>query len=250
MGLFLEKWFLRPRPIDKPQLRLFCFSYAGGGAALFCKWADELPPQVELCAIQLPGREDRFSEKALVRFDVLFDVLVHVLEPVTETPFIMFGHSLGALIGFELARYFYQTKNIQPKHLFLSARRAPHIPQTETPISHLSDREFALALRNRYEGIPQEIWTDQELLALFLPLMRADMQVLETYQWRPGNLLPCPISVFGGAADRHTSHADLNAWKQLTTGSFSSRIFPGDHFFIRTARSQIVQAITQDLKYG
>lgn len=240
---------LVPRPIAQPRMRLFCFHHAGGSAASFQGWGAELPPDVEVCAVQLPGRGTRFGEAPFTRMDALLDALEQPLEPRLDAPFALFGHSMGALVAFELARRLRRRNGPggRPSHLFVAAFGAPQIPSSE-PVAHaLPDAQF-LAELSRYGGIPESVLGEPELLELFLPIVRADFEVLETYRHAPDEPLEVPISVFGGVDDAMNPPDQLEAWRAQTRGDFTRRMLPGDHFFIQSARDELLPLVSQTLR--
>mgnify|MGYP001615144830 CR=1 FL=1 len=240
-------WLVVPRPIPRAELRLFCFPYAGSGAVVYRTWPNDLPPEVEMCAIQLPGREHRFRETPLRNLDEAVTALAQALQSHWDLPFAFFGHSLGGLIGFELAHYLREQGARVPIQLFISARRAPHLPEPLPPIHALPDAEFLVQLQNRYGGIPQAILQAPDLLNAMLPLLRADFTLFEKYVYRSRSPLVCPITVFGGEHDQIVGREDLAAWQEHTTDAFSLRMLEGDHFFVRSAQFEIVREVSRRL---
>jgi medium-chain acyl-[acyl-carrier-protein] hydrolase len=229
------------------RLRLFCLPNAGGGVALLHAWLRGLPPQVDLCPIQLPGRESRRMEKSYVRMETLVGALAEAIQPWLDIPFAFFGHSLGALVSFELVRELRRRNMASPAQLFVSARPAPQFHRSLRPMHQLPEPEFIAELIKRYDAIPAAILADPELMQLFLPILRADLEIMETYVYQAEPPLQNPISVFGGLQDRTVGADHLEAWKQQTSNSFRLRMFPGDHFFPRNARTELLEAITEDL---
>jgi medium-chain acyl-[acyl-carrier-protein] hydrolase len=173
--------------------------------------------------------------------------LRQAIQPHLNKPFALFGHSMGATIGFELARELRRQHASGPVHLFVSGGRAPQIPDPDPPIHHLPEKEFIAGLR-RFNGTPEEVLRNPELMGLFLPILRADLAALETYSYTPGEPLDCSISAFGGLEDEKVSQDELAAWRDQTRGAFTLRMLPGDHFFLRTARTLLLHAISQDLR--
>ena len=241
-----NRWVTCPRPNPQARLRLFCFPYAGGAASAFCIWTGSLPREVEVCPIQFPGREGRLGEAPFSRLESLIEALVPAIRPYLDRPYAFFGHSMGATIGFELAHQLCVQGNPGPLHLFVSGSRAPQVPSLDQPIHHLPDEEFIEKLR-RFNGTPEAVLQNAELMWVFLPILRADLTLHETYVYTASEPLACPVSAFGGLEDREVSHDDLNAWRELTRGEFILRMFPGDHFFLRSARPYFLQAMSQDL---
>lgn len=242
-----NSWLSIPHPSPKPQLRLFCFPYAGGGTAAYYPWAKLLPAEVALYSIRLPGRESRLRESPYLRLTPLVEDLLDVLSPYLDTPFAFFGHSMGALLAFELTRRLRARNLPQPVHLFASGHRAPQLPDPHPPLYQLPDDELIREIDERYNGIPRAILENPELLTLFLPAIRADLTILDTYQHADEPPLDCPISVFGGNEDSSVNRDELSAWRSQTQGPFRLRMFAGDHFFLQGAQTEVLQALTQDL---
>lgn len=224
-------------------ITLFCFPYAGGGAACYRGWHEHLPGNVIVCPVQLPGRESRWREPSFTRVTEMIDVLIEAIAPDLDHPFALFGHSMGALIAFELARHLRRNGRSEPRHLFMSGARAPHLPPTDPPIHDWPDDEFLDELTRRHNGIPAEVREHPELLELVLPTLKADLELCETYQYRPEAPLACPITVFGGDEDHRLGDAELDGWRAQTTSAFSRSMFAGDHFFISTARPAVLQKL-------
>ncbi len=241
-------WIVCQKPNPEARLRLFCFSYAGGGAVVFRTWSSHMPPEIELCALQFPGRENRLRETPLNRMALVVDTLAQALQSYLDKPFAFFGHSLGGLICFELAHQLRKAYGRAPKQLFISARRAPQIPEPLPPIHQLPGAEFVAEMRRRYNGIPEAILQTPELLEVMLPMLRADFAIFETYVYAQPEPLPCPIAVFGGQQDQVVCKEDLAAWRKQTRGYFSMQLFPGGHFYLREAQSALLQEISQELK--
>ena len=246
-------WFVIPKPQPSATLRLICMPYAGSGPAAFRPWATLLPAWIELCIVQLPGRESRWREVPYSDMDSLIDALTGALLDAShptnllDRPFALFGHSMGALVAFELARALQRRKRPAPAHLLVSGRRAPQINDPEPPFSPLSDDEFVHEIIRRYNAIPKVILDDTEMLRLFLPTLRADMAVLEAYTYADAPQLDCPITAFGGVDDARAGRSDLAAWRAQTRDSFQLRQFPGDHFYLNPQREALVKYIVEIL---
>jgi medium-chain acyl-[acyl-carrier-protein] hydrolase len=240
-------WILATQPRPHARRRLFCIPYAGGAASAYRSWAGLLPADVEVCPVQLPGRGSRFREAPFRKAADLVPALAEGILPFLDLPFAVFGHSMGALVAFELTRELRRRGERAPLLLALSGHQAPLRPDPEPPFSHLPDAEFLQEVQRRYDGIPPEVLAEEELLQLLLPVLRADIQVLETYAYRKEAPLDCPISCFGGEDDRHVSLADLEAWSDETRGLVHVRTFPGGHFFVDTARDEVLRALSRDL---
>ena len=241
-----DPWIQRPRPRPDARLRLLLLPHAGGGASMFRGWADALPPDVEVCPVQLPGRENRVGERAFDRMDPLVQALAEVLERWRDLPYTVFGHSNGALVGFELARLARRTGTPGPVHLFASGRRAPDVPSRLPDVHGLPDAELIAEL-GRLGGLPAQVTQHSELMQLLLPLLRADMALIETYEYRAEPRVPIPVTAYTGTDDPRVSLEDAQAWERHTTGGFRMRVFPGDHFYL-SGSSQVLATLSADLR--
>lgn len=241
----VSSWTSFRRRGPEPRLRLFCFPYAGASALIYRTWQTGLPSDVEVCPVQLPGRGARSMEPPFKQLSPLVETISRALAPLLDKPFALFGHSLGALISFELARKIRRDYGVNPVHLFVSAGRAPQIPQQGSPIHNLPRDEFLAELR-RLAGTPAELLAHREFMEIVLPLLRADFSVYETYEYSSEPVLDCPISAFGGLQDRRVSNVDLEAWHVQTKASFSLQMFPGDHFFLK--HPLLLRALARELQ--
>lgn len=239
-------WVVAPRPSRHAALRLFCFPYAGGAAAIFAPWARALPDTIEVCAVQLPGRADRMGEPPFTAMAPLVRELAAAIEPHLDRPFAFFGHSMGALVCFELARALRRLGGPEPACLIVSGHRAPHLTEQRPPIHDRPAHELLDELR-RLNGTPPELLEHEELMQLLLPLLRADFAVCETYAYADAPPLTCPILALGGLEDRDVGRPELEAWGAQTTTGCSVRLFPGDHFFLNGARHLLLQVLAREL---
>jgi medium-chain acyl-[acyl-carrier-protein] hydrolase len=242
-----DPWIVRPEVRPEARLRLFCFSYAGGAASIYRPWTRELPTEIELCAIQLPGREGRLLEQPYSEMSTLAERLADVMERYLDLPFAFFGHSMGALVSFEVARELRRRHGISPVHLFVSGHAAPQVARRRAPVHQLPDAAFVDAIRE-LNGTPEQVLQNAELMELVLPALRADLAVCESYRHTGAAPLACPISAFGGLADAEVRYDDLRAWQAHTRGQFRVRLFNGDHFYLREERSALVETICQSLR--
>jgi medium-chain acyl-[acyl-carrier-protein] hydrolase len=244
-----DLWISCPNPNSQAWLRLFCFPYAGGGTTQYHGWAKTLSPSIELYAVRFPGRESRLREAPHVRIEPLVEELSNALSPYFDKPFAFFGHSMGALVSFELTRLLSRQNGTQPLCLIVSGHRAPHLPERETPLYHLPDNELVHVMQERYNGIPQFVTSNPEILELFLPTIRADVTVLDTYCYREEGALSLPIAAFGGYSDPSVTQYELDQWGRHTTTAFSLRMFSGDHFYIQSAQNEMLQALNVELAH-
>lgn len=236
-------WLYVPRPNPSARLRLFCFPYAGGGAMIYRKWAEGLPPTVEVCAIRLPGRESRLKEPPFSKITTLVEALDGAVEPhLSDKPFAFFGHSMGAIIAYTLTNRLRERGLAQPVHLFVSGRTAPHIADDDPPTYNLPEPEFIEDLR-RLNGTPKEVLENPELMKVMLSILRADFEVCQTYVHQPQPPLDCPITAFGGLQDPGVTREKLEGWREHTTATFTLRMLPGDHFFLNSAQPLLLRTL-------
>jgi len=240
-----DPWIVRHQPNPDARMRLFCFSYAGGGASIYRIWHETFPPDVEVCAIQLPGRENRVGEPPFTRITPLLDAVADSIAPYLDRPFAFFGHSMGALVSFELARLLRHTRGTLPVALYLAAFRAPHLPNPNIKIYHLPSEVFKVVLRA--EGTAEMVLQNDELMQAMLPTLRADFELCDTYEYRDEAPLDCPLTIFGGTEDVRISPADLQGWPVHSSQGCSLTMFPGAHFFVHSAQDQLCATIAQSL---
>lgn len=241
-----KRWFPFYKPSATCELRLICLPYAGGGASVFRTWASALPPSVELCAAQPPGRETRFSEPAFTRAGDYVASLLAALRPLTDRPYALFGHSMGALMAFEVSRALRAQGLPLPARLFVSAKKAPHLTHTEEPAYHLPDAEFADYLR-KLEGTSEEVLANPELRELFFPVLRKDFELRDSYAYQAGPPLDVPLRALGGVADAHVGKADLEAWREHTRSFLGLHLFPGGHLYLGKQRDALLGLMLPDL---
>jgi medium-chain acyl-[acyl-carrier-protein] hydrolase len=245
---FSTSWLYCPKPNSQAQLRLFCFPCAGGLASAYSGWATRLPAEVEVCAVQLPGRGRRLKESSFTRISPLIQALAPILLPYLDIPFVFLGHSMGATLGFEIARQLRRQGEPQPVHLFVCSCPAPQVPLTGQPIYQLPEAAFISELRHRYNAIPEAIANDAELMQLFLPSLRADFAMIDTYTHTDEAPLDCSITVLGGLQDDTISRSNLANWQDQTCKTFTLQMFTGDHFFIHDKESSFLPTLSQYLQ--
>lgn len=238
----LNTWLARQPVRGEPRVRLFCLPFAGGGAQIYRNYGRMLPAGVEVCAVQLPGRERRFGEPAPTSVAETVTHLLPVMRQLVDLPYVVFGHSLGALTGFELVRGMRAAGLPLPAHLVVSAHRGPHLPDPDEPIHGLPDGAFIAEL-TKLNGTPREVFEAPELVELMLPLLRADFTAAETYQHVDESPLACPITAFGGDADPLVTPAEIEGWRVHTSAVFELHIFQGDHFFFQQVQPQFMQKL-------
>lgn len=238
-----------PPPKSTAPWLVFCLPYAGAGASAYRGWAAAAPAGMAICPVQLPGREQRLRETPLRRVDALVEAIDVALRPCLDRPFVIFGHSMGALLAYEWARRLSaQPDGPRPAHLCVSGRSAPHLAWLRPPVHALPDSEFLVELR-RLRGTPDSVLAHTELMHLLLPTLRADFECVETYRWHEGPPLPMPLTVCGGMDDDVTE-ADLNAWRTLSLAETTVHRFVGDHFFLHQHRDDLIRMLWHACNYG
>ncbi len=229
-------------------MRLFCFPYAGGGAMIYQSWWRSLPPTVEVCPVQLPGRGARLRETPFTRLEPLVQETARGIAPYLDKPFAFFGHSMGALIGFELARRLRRSPSLrQPSLLFVSGSGAPQLGPLSRPLYALPKPELMEELR-RLNGTPEEVLAHPELMELMLPIIRVDFEVCQTYAYTDEPPLGCPITAVGGLSDVEVRPEHVREWQRQTTSDFSMWMLPGDHFFLNTLSAQLFHILSQQIE--
>ncbi|MES2296363.1 MAG: thioesterase domain-containing protein [Pseudomonadota bacterium] len=268
MTIKSNPWLVRS-PGAPRRLRLYCFCYAGGSAANYANWQAELSPQVEICAIELPGRGSRFGETPMSSLPLLTETVAREIARNSPMPFAFFGHSLGALLAFEVARYLQHQGLPKPLHLFASGASAPQHRSSKKKIHLLGDSEFIEELKN-YNGTPPAVLAHRELMELLLPMIRADFALACDYDYRSGPLLDMPLTVMMGRDDDNAKGGDktedkgaaskaegegepkadgeqVTGWHKETSNAFHIEWFEGDHFYIQPQRAAVLACIREAL---
>lgn len=221
--------------------QLFCLPHAGSGASGYWEWAALLAPNVDVVPIELPGRESRYKE--LPRRSA-FDLTAELIGPLSDragNDFALFGHSMGALVAYELARALV-ARRTPPRHLFVSGLAAPHLGPSRRNV-HLLPEPDLLAVMEELEGTSPEVLAHPELVQLLLPVLRADFEVCETYRHPHDAALPVPITVLGGLRDPSVSVREMRAWQDLTSAGFEAELFPGGHFYLHRVRDEVIAVL-------
>jgi len=244
--MYTSPWLIRHSVPARP-FRLYCFSYAGGNAATYRPWAATLDDYIELTAVQLPGRAERFGEAPISSLPTLLLELARELKRDASVPFAFFGHSVGALIAFELARHCHMNRLPTPQHLFLSGTTAPQYRDASRGL-HKMDDDGLISVLKDYNGTPPEILKHRELMELVLPTIRADFALSENYIYDPSPLLDIPLTVLAGKQDDYSSLTQVEAWKETTTNSCQVQWFDGDHFFIQSEQEAVIKLINSRLR--
>lgn len=228
------RYFQQPA---NPRLRLGCFSWAGGGANFFRKLNGRIAADVELIAVQLPGREDRFHEPRFTRMEQIVAQVKRELSPLADLPMMLFGHSMGALVAYEVAQAITCGGRFPLAGLIVSGSNAPHIKSCHTRCTHNASERDVLADITKLGGTPPALLADEDLMRSLLPSIRADYAVLEAYRAHPPiPLLDCPIIACAARGDHCVSRTGVDAWEQYAGMAFEAHWFEGDHFYLTEAQ--------------
>jgi len=220
------------------RVRLAVFPYAGGAPAAFRNWPAALAPRVGLVHVVLPGRDVRFPETPVLRSEEIVGPVAEALAPLDDRPLVLFGHSMGSMLAFEVARRLRRSGRRGPDALVVSGRGAPQIGSRAPVLRHLPDAELVSQAARLFGGIPEELLREPELLPLMVRVLRADLSVIETHVVAPEEPLGCPILALGGTEDPWVTADELGAWRDQTIAGFTSAQLPGDHFYFRTEEGE------------
>ena len=242
----MTPWFPYGQRAANARLRLFCLPYAGGAAGIYRKWMPLFPGDIEIRPVELPGRGLRFQERLFTAMPEAVTALAAAMEPLLDRPFAIFGHSLGALMGYELVHQLTQSTGQCPVHLFVSACTPPHVP----PVERLHDLPESLLLSElfRMNGTPRQVLEDAGMRRILLPVIRADLSMYENYVDGRGSPLACPITAISGRDDPRAAPGLMSEWRRHTCAAFALHPFWGDHFFLHTSAPRIVELIAQTLR--
>ena len=231
------------------KIKVFVIPYAGGSSLAYYSWQKYFPDDIEICYIEFPGRGCRMEEPFMNNLEELIeDVSKQIISQLDGEDYFIYGHSMGALIAFEVY-YNLKEKGIRlPKHIFFSGRKAPQIPFTGKKSENLDDKEF-LEIVSLFGGLPNEFYTNQDVRDLFLPILRSDFKILEEYKYvEKSEKLNCNISVMYGDCDFSTSQFDIQQWKIHGAKRVNFYKFSGDHFFINENYKEIINLIVKEYK--
>lgn len=241
-------WITCPNPQPSARVRLFCLPFAGGGASIYRGWAKDLEPSIEVCPIQLPGRENRFSETAHQSVQTLAPAIANQLQFYLDKPYLIYGHSMGALLTFEVLRILQQKGQVMPEVAILGAHRAAHLPPKRKPMSTLDDASF-IAKLTTFGGFPDEVLQSKELLQFVLPTLRADFAVCDGYQFTPSSALDCSLVLIAGSHDQEVNPQDMLAWQTHTLHPARLVTLDAGHFFLKTHPQAVFDVIKQSARH-
>src|SRR5689334_12618385 len=241
----LDRWVPFRTESAAVRCRVFCFPHAGGTAAFYRPLRGFMPPEIDFCPVELPGRAARFAEAPLSAMNALIEQLTDALKPLMGVPFAVFGHSVGSCVAYEAARRLRSADGRSAVHLFVSGRGRPEFASADhRPARPRSDDDL-LAVLDEFGGTPAAVMQCPELIAALLPALRADLELEDGYGIDPGDRIACPISAFGGADDARSG--SLQSWGSFTRGQFRTCVFPGGHFYFSAAPAALAREIIQDL---
>jgi len=242
----LSSWIVPIASTEKCSLRLFCLPYAGGGASVFRKWKEFLAPNIELFAIQLPGRESRYSEPPIQDLSLLIQEIANSIMNFGHCPFAIYGHSLGGSLAFELTLEL-ERKGFYPEYLFISGRQSPGHISLRSPIGHLPDDQFLNELA-QYKSTPPEILQNHEFIKILLPMLKADFSIAEKCTHEPNKKVLADLIAIGSYKDIWLLPTSLEGWGDYTTGKFSTQWFDGGHLFLNENTQSLVDFIMSKLQ--
>ncbi|GHE74524.1 oleoyl-ACP hydrolase [Streptomyces vinaceus] len=238
----------RYRHVPAPRLRLMCFAHAGGSAAAFRAWAGLLPHDVELLAVQYPGRQDRIGEPCMDSMEPMAVAIAGALLPFLDRPVAFFGHSLGAAVAYEVALRLEQAHGTGLAHLFVSGCSAPSRPRPSKEL-HLLDDDGLLEALGALGGMDREVLADHDLRSLVLPALRADVRIAETYRATPGSRTGAPVTAYHGDTDASVGETDVLAWSEHTAADFAAIPFAGGHFYLNDRAPELVADVVARLDH-
>jgi len=241
-----DKWVKLYHPRPAACVRLVCFPHAGGAASYYAPMSGALRPHIELAAIQYPGRQDRGREQRVEDITALADQAFDALRRWRDRPLTFFGHSMGAIVAYEVARRFAESGTEVPQMLFVSARREPS--RRWNHHVHLLDDAGLVAELRRVAGPDQRWLYHEKLLAAVLPTVRSDYKAIESYSWSPGPPLNCSITGLVGDNDPYTTADEVAAWEGYCTGEFELKVVPGGHFYLETCGADIAAIVSSTLR--
>jgi surfactin synthase thioesterase subunit len=240
-----DAWIRRYRPAPQSRVRLVCFPHAGGSASFFVPVARALPDTVDVLAVQYPGRQDRRADPPIEVLTDLADEVYAAVRRWADRPLAFFGHSMGAVLAFEVASRLQRAGDDRVRLLFASGRRAPSRWRDER-VYQRDDDGLVAELRS-LRGTDQRVLEDDELLRMIMPAIRGDYTAVETYVWEPAAPLRCPVVAMVGDSDPKTTLDEARAWGDHTTGGFTLRVYPGGHFYLAAQQADVISEIRAEL---
>lgn len=241
------KWIQYEKTSENPAMRIFCFPYAGGSALFYSKWHKYLDNSADVFPIQLPGRESRITEPPLRVMSVALNCILEEIEPYLTDNMAFVGHSMGSIMAYETARLLSMKNMKTPKHIFLCGAMPPDLIGESEKIHELSDREFCEKLKG-YESISSEMMKYEEFYKFFVPIIKADFEMIETY--KPGEIwkMPFGVTVFSGEDDPYVPLDCLAQWKRYCENTPEIITYSGNHFFLKEHTEEICNVINSKMR--
>ncbi len=244
----MSKHIIRHFPRENAHFRIFCFPYAGGSAAIYRVWSADFPTEVEICAVEIPGRI-QLRTPAANNIEELVDAIFPNIVELLDKPFAFFGHSFGSIIAYEVTKRLQRENKNLPVHLWVSSRRAPQLPLESEPTHVLEDEKFIEIIQRQYGAIPKMVLDEKELVKILLPILKSDIKLNEIYVAELNPILTVPLTVLYGAQDHSISRESLEKWCETTSGVCEVDVFAGGHFFIDTERKSVTHKILEKIKH-
>ncbi|ELP61736.1 alpha/beta fold hydrolase [Streptomyces turgidiscabies] len=235
-----------PAPAERQELNLYCLPYAGCSARVYDRWKASAPEFLNVIPVELPGRGSRCTDRPISSLPELLDDLSASIDADGHVPYVLFGHSFGAILAYELGKRLISDGLPGPRSLMVSACRPPHLATPEVPVFDRPDRDFRNRLRELRGTLP-ELLENEELMELYIPVIRADYSILDNYRSDDSADIGCPIFALYGSADDDANGTVIGQWDAYTRASFSAHEIPGDHFFLHSAEGEIVSRISAHL---
>jgi pyochelin biosynthesis protein PchC len=244
-----EAWFSRYHPAapGSDPRRLVCFPHAGGSASFYLPVSRALQPEVEVVSVQYPGRQERRNEPPVPDLHDLADRAAEALAPLVDRRTSFFGHSMGAVVAYEVALRLKRNHGVEPERLFVSGRRAPSVRRPLPDPVHLRDDAGVVAELRRLAGTDAGLLADEEVVRMILPAVRGDYRAIETYTPRPAAPLECAVTALVGDSDPQVEVAEAEAWAEHSTGPFDVQVFPGGHFYLIAEQPAVIAAVRDRL---
>lgn len=234
-----NKWFPYTNHRETARYRLFCLPYAGGSALFYSDWHKWMPEEIEIVPVQIPGREGRIGESCISEARQLAQQIVEAVKALPgQLPYGIFGHSMGGILAYETAAQLEREDFDKPRHLFISGCTEPSQIRFKEKTYNLSDADFCEKIKG-YDDIEEEIFSYKEFYKYFLPMLRADFGLVETYQEQETAVFPCPLVLIGGDADPSVPVEDLTEWERHAGGNFHVEVYKGNHFYLKEHKKEL-----------
>ncbi|GAA1959035.1 thioesterase II family protein [Amycolatopsis minnesotensis] len=241
------RWLRCWEPRSAPRLRLVCFPHAGGAASFYGSWGGLAPADVEVHAVQYPGREDRIGEAVPTGMEELVRGVTEEVHALSDRSLVLFGHSMGAIAAYETARALSAVHGVRPRRLVVSGRHVPG--EAAGGDVHRRDDAGLVAEVRRVGGAGAEVLAaTPELWPVFLPAIRGDYRIEETYRHRPGTPLDIGVTAIVGAEDAEATPDEADRWCEYTSGPFTRHVVQGDHFFPARHAEQVLGLVLGGLE--